>query len=438
MMRVTTSRSDPDVVASTPELAGLSSEEAAERLRRGEGNRAVSATSRSYGRILRTNVFNLYNTILFIIGAALLVLGRYSDAFISVAIGLLNAVISAVQEIRAKRQLDQLQLLGRTAVLVVRDGREVEVLPEEVVRGDVLRVRPGDQLVVDGPVLDGAVEVDESLLTGEADAQLRTPGEDLLSGSHCVGGGGLQLARDVGAASYANRLTAEARQATTDSTPLQRQIAFCVRLVMVLVLLMTGAIMLQAALEGLSVVRLVQTAAVLSGLVPYGLFFLIVLAYTGGAVTSSHRGALVQRVNAVESVSNVDVVCTDKTGTLTTGRLDVAEVVPLAGHDHAEVAAALGSMAKSVGAPNLTSTALAAHLPGEASPVAEEVPFSSSLRWSALRTPGATWVLGAPEAVVGALRGLDPTAEVRARTARGSARPRLRSRGRPGRGAPRR
>ena len=400
-------------------MTGLSSTEAEARLRRGEGNRAVSASSRTYGRILRTNVFNLYNSILFVIGAALLALGRYGDAVISVSIGLLNAVISAVQEIRAKRQLDRLQLLGRTAVVVVRDGRDTEVLPEEVVRGDVVRVRPGDQLVVDGPLVEGSVEVDESLLTGESEAQPRTVGEDLLSGSHSVGGTGLQLARDVGAASHASRLTADARSATTDTTPLQRQIAFCVRLVMVVVVLMSGAILLQAALEGFTLVRVVQTAAVLSGLVPYGLFFLIVLAYTAGAVVSSRRGALVQRVNAVESLSNVDVVCTDKTGTLTTGRLTVADVVPLGGHTRPEVEAALGSMARSAGAANLTSSALAAHLPGDAVPVLEEVPFSSSLRWSAVRTDAVVWVLGALEALGPVLRDADLAAEVRARTAEG-------------------
>jgi cation-transporting ATPase E len=163
----------------------------------------------------------------------------------------------------------------------------------------------------------------------------------------------------------------------------------------------------------------VQISAVLSGLVPYGLFFLIVLAYTAGAVTSSRRGALVQRVNAVESLSNVDVVCTDKTGTLTTGGLSVAEVVPTAGHTDAEVRSALGSMARSTATANLTSTALAAHLPGEAAVAVEEVPFSSSLRWSAVRTSGSTWVLGAPEALATALHGPDLTADVRARTAQG-------------------
>src|SRR5919202_1831042 len=294
-------------------VAGLTSREAEARRRRGEGNVAVSASSRSYARILRTNVFSFYNVILFVIGAALLALGRYNDAFTSVGLGLVKAAISAVQEIRAKRKLDRLQLLSRSPVTVLRDGRETSVAQEDVVRGDVLCVRPGDQVVVDGPVLDGGrVEVDESLLTGESEPQLREPGEDLLSGSLCVGGGGHQLARDVGASSYASRLTAEARQASTDTTPLQRRIQFVVRLVMVLVALMSAAILLQAALEGFSLVRVVQTTA-----------------------------------------------------------------------------------------------------------VREEVPFSSSLRWSALRTDDGAVVLGAPDALAPALSGAPLTDAVAALTGRG-------------------
>ena len=148
--------------------AGLTTAEADARRRRGEANTAVTGTSRSYATILRTNVFSFFNVVLFVIGIALLALGRYSDALISVGLGLINALISAVQEIRAKRKLDHLQLLDRVPVLVVRDGREVELAPEEVVRGDVLRISAGTQIVVDGPLLDGQVEADESLLTGES------------------------------------------------------------------------------------------------------------------------------------------------------------------------------------------------------------------------------------------------------------------------------
>jgi cation-transporting ATPase E len=373
---------------------GLSAAAAQERRRRGEANTAVSGTTRGYGQILRSNVFSFFNTILFVIGIALLVLGRYSDAFTSVGLGLVNAMISAVQEIRAKRKLDRLQLLDRAAVTVVRDGREVEVAPAEVVRGDVLRVRAGNQIVVDGPLLDGRVEADESLLTGESDPVVKDLGDELRSGSLCVAGDGHQLARDVGAASYAGRLTAEARRVTTDATPLQRRIAFVVRLVIALTVLMSGAILAQAFLEGFSLLRTVQITAVLSGLVPYGLFFLIALAYTAGAGRIAGCGALVQQVNAVESVSNVDVVCTDKTGTLTTGQLTLHEVHPVG--TTAAVEAVLGGFAHSVTTPNLTTAALAAALPGETWAVRDEVPFTSSLRWSGLVTD-STWVLGAPE-----------------------------------------
>ncbi|HWS36936.1 MAG TPA: HAD-IC family P-type ATPase [Actinoplanes sp.] len=399
---------------------GLTTAEAETRRRRGEANTAVRGGGRSYAEILRTNVFSFFNLILFVIGAALLVLERYSDALVSVGLGLVNAVISAAQEIRAKSKLNRLQLLDRAGVLVLRDGREVELAPDQVVRGDVLRVRPGDQIVVDGPLLDGGrLEADESLLTGESDPVVKHPGDELRSGSLCVAGDGHQLARDVGVHSYAGRLTAEARLSTTDRTPLQRSIEFIVRLVMALTVLMSGAIVAQAILEGFSLLRVVQITAVLSGLVPYGLFFLIALAYTAGAVRIARSGALVQQVNAVESVSNVDVVCTDKTGTLTTGQLTLEEVVPLDGHDHTTAGEALGGLAHHAATPNLTALAIAGALPGPVWQVRDEVPFSSSLRWSGMVTTAGTWVLGAPDALAGRLRRPLPDGAVATRTGKG-------------------
>jgi cation-transporting ATPase E len=396
---------------------GLSTGEAAARRRAGEANTPVGGTSRSYGAILRTNVFSFYNTILFVIGAALLAMGRWNDAFVSVGLGLVNAVISAAQEIRAKRKLDGLQLLDEAPVVVVRDGADTPVASAEVVRGDVVRVRAGDQVVVDGPLLPGGwVEVDESLLTGESEPLVRQPGDELRSGTLCVAGEGRQEARAVGAASHAGRLTAQARRMTTDRTPLQRRIDFVVRLVMALVVLMSGAILAQAALEGFSLLRVVQITAVLSGLVPYGLFFLITLAYTRGAALIASRGALVQQVNAVEAVSHVDVVCTDKTGTLTTGRLALTEVEPLG---EADAAAALGAFARSATTPNLTTTALAASLPGSGWEVRDEVPFASSLRWSGVVTDDGAWVLGAPDALAPHLARPVPAGAVAERAALG-------------------
>ncbi|MEQ3552984.1 HAD-IC family P-type ATPase [Pseudonocardia nematodicida] len=404
-------------VTDGPPDAGLTAAQVAEQRRAGAVNAPVRGTSRTYATILRTNVFSFYNTILFAIGVVLLVLGRYNDALTSVGLGLVNAVVGAVQEIRAKRKLDDLQLLDEADVTVVRDGAETVIPAVQVVRGDLVQVRPGGQIVVDGPVVAGRVEVDESLLTGESDPVVKGLGDTLRSGSHCVAGAGRQRAEDVGADSYAGRLTLDARRVSTDRTPLQRRIDFVVRLTMALVVLMSGAILAQALLEGFSLLRVVQITAVLSGLVPYGLFFLIAVAYTRGAARIARRGALVQQVNAVEAVTHVDVVCTDKTGTLTTGRLTLDEILPL--DPAVEVRDVLARYAASVTDPNLTSAALASALPGPAGPLSDEVPFASSLRWSGQVTGTGTWVLGAPDALAPHLRTALAAGAVEDRTARG-------------------
>jgi cation-transporting ATPase E len=182
---------------------------------------------------------------------------------------------------------------------------------------------------------------------------------------------------------------------------------------------MSGAILAQAALEGFSLLRVVQITAVLSGLVPYGLFLLIAVAYTAGAARIAGRGALVQQVNAVESVSHVDVVCTDKTGTLTTGRLTLKEVEPIGGHDPAEVEATLGALARSAATPNLTTTALAAPLPATTWTVRDEVPFTSAQCWSGTTTDDGAWVLGAPDALAPHLTGRAPDDAVNGHAALG-------------------
>jgi cation-transporting ATPase E len=376
----------------------LTAAQVAEQRRIGATNAPVTGTSRSYAAIVRTHVLSTYTTILFSIGVVLLVLDRPGDALTSVGIGLVNALIGVAQECRAKRKLDRLALLDDAAVPVLRGGVEVVVPAAEVVRGDLVRIRAGRQIVVDGPVVAGHVEADESLLTGEPDPVARGVGETVLSGSHCVAGNGWQRAALVGARSHAGRLTVEARRLTVERTPLQRQIDGVVRLTMVLTGALSAMVLAQAVLGGESFLSIVQITAVLVGLVPYGLFFLVAVAYVRGAARIAQRGALVQQVNAVESLSHVDVVCTDKTGTLTTGRLTVSEVRPLGGGSPDDVRAALGRYAASVTQANLTCSALAAALPGAAVPLRDEIAFTSSLRWSGQVTPdGAGWVLGAPE-----------------------------------------
>lgn len=366
-------------------VQGLTQQEVRARQQRGETNAASFRSSRSYWDIVRANLFNFFNNILFAIGIALIALGQYNDAFTSVGQGLVNALIGTVQEINAKRKLDKIALLTRTKVRVIRDGHEQALDPAELVKGDVVHVQAGDQIVVDGRVTGaGRLEMDESLLTGEPDMVAKQDGDTLLSGSFCVTGDAYYQAEKVGAESFANQLTETVRAFQTIKTPLQQQIGFAVRLVTFVVALISGVILLQAVLENFPLIRIVQISAVLSGQVPYGLFFLVALAYAVGAAGIARRGALVQQTNAVESLSNVNVLCMDKTGTLTANRLKFHAVQPLDGLDEAGVRQRLGSFARSASTGNATSEALAAALPGEQHAPADEIPFASARKWSAL------------------------------------------------------
>jgi cation-transporting ATPase E len=178
-------------LAADPILAGLTDEEAARRRAAGQGNDVEIATGRSYGRIVRDNVFNFINNLFYVLGIVLLVLGKPLDAFVVSFVIFANTIVSLVQELRAKRVIDRITILTRPKASVVRDGAIRSLDPSQIVVGDVLYVQPGDQVVVDGPMVgDGRMEVDESLLTGESDLVQKTPGDGLLSGSFCVTGGG--------------------------------------------------------------------------------------------------------------------------------------------------------------------------------------------------------------------------------------------------------
>ncbi len=366
-------------------VQGLTQQEVRARQQRGETNAASFRSSRSYWDIIRTNLFNFFNNILFAIGIALIALGQYNDAFTSVGQGVVNALIGTVQEINAKRKLDKIALLTRTRVHVIRDGQEQAIDPAELVKGDVVHVQAGDQIVVDGRIVgDGRLEMDESLLTGEPDLVPKQDGDTLLSGSFCVTGDAYYQAEKVGAESFANQLTETVRAFQAVKTPLQQQITFAVRLVTFIVALMSGVILLQTVIESFPLIRIVQVSAVLSGQVPYGLFFMVALAYAVGAAGIAKRGALVQQTNAVESLSNVNVLCMDKTGTLTANRLLFHAVQPLADVDEAILRLRLGIFARSASTSNTTSEALAAALPAEQQAPVDEIPFASARKWSAL------------------------------------------------------
>ncbi len=381
-------------------ITGLTQHDVIQRRKQGLDNKAVSAGGRTYWNIIQTNVFSSFNIILYVIGAALLVLGLTSDAVTSVGIAIMNSIIGTVQEMNAKRKLAKISLLTRPKTTVKRDGSEQAIDPTTLVKDDIIKVASGDQIDVDGVLLtDGTLEMDESLLTGEADLVRKQAGDALMSGSVCITGEGFYRAEKVGAESFANQVTATAKTFELSKTPLQKNIDLIVRLLMVIVLLMSMIILLASILENIETTKIVQIAAVMTGQVPYGLFFLIVVAYALGTSKIAQKGALVQQSNAIESLSNIDVLCTDKTGTLTANRLLFKELRPLG--DVPDSLQMLGDFARSATTTNKTGEAIIAGTSGMKRPPVDEVAFSSARKWSAVAFDSderrGAYVLGAVE-----------------------------------------
>jgi cation-transporting ATPase E len=368
----------------TGSIRGLTQAEVLDRRARGLGNNVKLQTSRTYRQILTLNLFSATNIILYVIGIVLVVLRLYSDALLSVGLVLLNVFVGVVQEARAKRALDQIALLTRPKATVIREGKEQVIDPSEVVMGDILVVGQGDQVVVDGVVIgDAKIDVDESLLTGESDLIPKRAGDEMLSGSFVVNGRGMFEAKKVGADSFANKLTSGARAFRQVKTPLQVDVDFAVR-VLVLLAAQIGILLgLAAIISRAPITDTAKMAAVVGGLIPNGLLFMTSVTYGMGAVRMAGRGALIQQFNAVESMSNVNVLCVDKTGTLTANKIVLDAVHPFNG-DADGFKQILSAFAHSGSAGNRTSEAIATAIPGPGLPRVDEVPFSSARKWSAI------------------------------------------------------
>lgn len=371
-----------------------------------KGRPAPPDNGRSYGDIVRDNLFNFFNIVLFAVGLVLVIFGRYSDAFITVGTGVVGTLVNTFQEMRAKRQLDQITLLLRPTATIVRAGIEQNVAPEQLVQGDLIHLRPGDQALADGIVVrDGQAELDEALLTGESDLLRKQQGDKIYAGSFCVTGELFYAVEVVSTESLAGKITASARKFSKSSTPLQQQIALVIRLLMLLTVCMAMVFYIGGFLRNNSLLQYVAASAVLIGLVPYGLFLTINLAYTLGAVTLAKAGAVVQQTNAIESLHYVDVLCMDKTGTLTTNVLQLHRIQPLGVITDAELNVYVGDFVHNVAATNATTKAISQAVANRSRTVVDEVPFASERKWSALAFADA---LGKGVFVLGALELLQP------------------------------
>jgi cation-transporting P-type ATPase E len=331
-----------------------------------------------------------------------MVFASWRDAlFLGILIA--NIAVGSFQEIRSKRALDRLAALVAPAATVVRDGADRRVAIDEAVAGDLIRLSAGDQVVADGKILSAdGLALDESNLTGESELAVRAAGDTVWSGSFVVEGAALHEAEAVGPDSRAQQLTTTARAFRHPRSPLERaNDRLLLWLLALSVPLAIGLTISVFAHDDTTTARVQTLTAGIVNLVPEGLILLISVTAAVSAFKMAKRGALAQQLNAIESLASVDVICTDKTGTLTEPTLRVLELVPTAGAEKEVLAHALARYAASAPSRNLTLQAIA-----DTARVVAQVPFSSRRRWSALDLGDERLVFGAPERFAAADRAL--------------------------------
>ncbi|MFT4225947.1 HAD-IC family P-type ATPase [Micropruina sp.] len=385
---------------------GLSPAEVADRVAGGQRNDLPPRSGRSAADIVRANVFTRINGIL----AALLICVLATGSWINAAFGLLiiaNSAIGIIQELRAKKTLDSLAVVGEARPRIRRDGSAREYSREEIVLDDLIEVGPGDQIVVDGVVTESDyLEVDESLLTGESDPEPKMPSSEVLSGSFVVSGSGTYRATKVGSASYAAQLTAEAARFTLVKSELTQGINQILKVITwVLVPVGLATVWVQLFQAGHDWRRaMLAMAGALVPMVPEGLVLLTAVAFALGVVRLGQRKCLVQELPAIEGLARVDVVCADKTGTLTENGMSYGELRLIDGAEAPEVEEGLRQLAASDPRPNASMQAVAAVFPPAQGswPVLAKAPFTSAKKWSGATFVGpdgaaVSWVIGAPD-----------------------------------------
>ncbi len=366
-----------------------------------------AAPTRTVAQIVRANIFTKFNAILGAMLAIILVVGPLQDALFGFVL-IANAGIGIVQELRAKRTLDRLTVLSAPKAKVVRDGAALEVAVGDVVLDDVLDVGAGSEIVVDGVVLASrGLEVDESLLTGESDAVEKSPNDEVLSGSFVAAGAGRYRASRVGAEAYAVQLAEDARRFTLTRSELRSGIDTILTYV-TFAIVPTAALLFVSQMRARDDWREAMSGAVAGtvAMVPEGLVLLTSLAFAVAVVRLAQRKVLVQELPAVEGLARVDILCIDKTGTLTEGKLAVEGLEPL-GADDGSLEPALAALAAADPSPNATTNAIAERYhDAEGWLATDGVPFSSARKWSATAFDGrGAWFLGAPDVMLSAIDG---------------------------------
>ncbi|MFT0848318.1 HAD-IC family P-type ATPase [Actinomycetaceae bacterium L2_0104] len=391
--------------------AGLTAAEVTARRDAGQGNELPPRSGRTAGQIIRANVFTRINALLGI----LFVLVMLTGSWINGAFGLLiiaNSIIGIVQEMRAKRTLDSLAVVGEAHPTVRRDGTEQQVSQEDVVLGDIVVIRPGEQIIVDGVVTaESYLEMDESLLTGESDPVPKEEGDEILSGSFVASGTGSYQATKVGKDSYAAKLTAEAAKFSLVHSELQsgiNQILKAITWILIPVGILTIFGQIRVGESDWRAIILSVSGALVP-MIPEGLVLITSTAFALGVIRLGRRKCLVNELPAIEGLARVDVVCADKTGTLTENKMAFSKFIPVAEATQTLAEEALRQLAAADPAPNSSMEAIIEGLGRAEEPwrATASQPFTSAKKWSGISFEGENrnWVLGAPDVLV------DPASE---------------------------
>ena len=436
-------------------IRGLTSEEAEAQEKAGKANVLPDHSSQSAGSIICKNVFTYFNGIFFFLAVLVILVGAYRNlTFLPVVIA--NMIIGIVQQLRAKKVLDALSLLDVTEYTVFRDGQQVTLAMERLVEGDRILLTAGQQIPADAEVVEGKISANEALLTGEADEIEKEAGSELMSGSFVVSGTCVARLTRVGAESYAAKLTAKAREVKDKKSEMIRDIELIILIAGIIIIPVGGAMVYNSCVvNGRSIQDgVVGMVGAVVGMIPEGLYLLLTVALTMSAARLARKKVLLHDMKSIETLARVDVLCVDKTGTITSEVMTVTGIFPPAGAKEAGEDATEGRntetgadgdadiatpdwntvswsggktaeellvrYAHTVPDTNITMEAIRAHFPeGEKLEAVEVTPFSSKLKYSEIRTPEAVYRFGAPEFLLSADQMEENRERIEAYTGRG-------------------
>lgn len=390
-------------IAADPQ-SGLSAEQVKRRFAQGENNYKVESSTLSVSEIVRSNVCTYFNLVFAVIAVLLAIVGAWSDMlFLPIIVA--NTCIGIIQEVHSKKVLDKLSILNAPHVVVIRDGKRQEIPADQLVLDDIVEFSAGSQIPADAKVVSGELQVNESLITGESDEIEKREGDSLLSGSFVVSGKACARLEKVGKDSYISKLTLQATKSKKgEQSEMIRSLNYLIMVMGIIIIPIGIALFVQSFIynEGTFHDSITGMVAAIIGMIPEGLYLLTSVALAVSSVRLAQKKVLIHDMKCIETLARVNVLCVDKTGTITEPGMHVYDFSVLDGADQLEISQLLADFVAAQEKDNATMEALKAHFSNGSGMRAREVySFSSETKYSgAVMNDGKSYVIGAPEFVL--------------------------------------